>query len=149
MKVILAPIDFTDITDKVIKISSQLASALGAQLHLLHVAAPNPDFIGYETGPQTVRDGVAHYLKKEHGQLEMLENQLKKEGIAVQAHMVQGATADKILEEARRLNADLIIMGSHGHSTFHHILVGSVAEGVLRTSTCPVLIVPGRKPSSK
>jgi nucleotide-binding universal stress UspA family protein len=61
------------------------------------------------------------------------------------ALLVQGPTVETILEEATRLNADLIILGSHGRGAAIQLLVGSVSGGVLQKSKCPVLIVPTRK----
>ena len=52
---------------------------------------------------------------------------------------------DKILQEAKKLDASLIVMGSHGHGALYHLLVGSVTEGVLKGTACPVLVVPARQ----
>ena len=143
MKNILASIDFSDVTGAVVQSAAGIANAFQTSLYLLHVAPPDPDFIGYEPGPQTVRDGVAQKFRKEHQQLRELESELKSKGLDVHALLVQGATAEKILQEAKRLQAEMIVIGSHGHGALQKLLVGSVAEGILRKVPCPVLIVPG------
>lgn len=143
MKTILAPIDFSDVTKAVVRSAADLAKAFQAALYLLHVAPSDPDFIGYEPGPQTVRDSVARKFRKEHQQLQELESELKSKGLDVHALLVQGATTEKILQEAQRLQAEMVVIGSHGHGALKKLLVGSVAEGVLRKVSCPVLIVPG------
>lgn len=142
MKTILAPIDFSDVTGVVVEAAARIAKAFQASLCLLHVAPPDPDFIGYEPGPQTVRDGVAQKFRKEHRQLQELEADLKSKGLDIHALLVQGATAEKILQEAKRLGTEMIVMGSCGHGALRKLLVGSVAERILRKAPCPVLIVP-------
>jgi nucleotide-binding universal stress UspA family protein len=144
MKTILAALDFSDVTDRVVEVASSLARVYGATLYLLHVEPPEPDFVGYEPGPQHVRELVAaeaiRHFKEEH----TLRDRLREEGLDVQSLVIQGAAADKILEEAERLSADLIAVGSHGHGAVYHILLGSVGEGVVKRATCPVLVVPMR-----
>ncbi len=142
MKKILVPVDFSNVTDRTLQAAARLAGALKAELLLLHVAAPEPEFIGYETGPASVRQAVAHQLSSEHKQLQAMQHALESQALQVTALLVQGYTAEKILAEAERLPADLIVMGSHGHGGLHHLLMGSVAEGVVRKARCPVVLVP-------
>lgn len=142
MKTILVCIDFSDITQRVVQTATQLATALGSRVLLLHVAPPEPDFVPYEVGPQAERDAVAKLLRQEHQKLQVLEQQLINEDVSVEALMVQGPAAQKILQEARVMNADLIVMGSHGHGAVYELLVGSVTETVLRKTHAPVLVVP-------
>lgn len=144
MKKILVPVDFSKPTEKVVNTALELARRLDAKVYLLHVAEPEPAFIGYEPGPQSERDAVAGDLKKEHEKLKKLKSILEKAGIRVEAHLRRGAFVEKILQQAEQENAGLIVMGSHGHSALFDLLVGSVAEGVLRHSTRPVLIVPSQ-----
>lgn len=146
MKPILALVDFSDVCGEVIEQSARLSSSLKRPLVLLHVAAPNPDFVGYEPGPQTVRDTVAGRLKKEHQDLHEWAARLRAKGINASPRLAQGPTIEKIREEITGINPELIIMGSHGHGLLRSLLVGSVAEGVLRRAPCPVLVVPARKP---
>jgi nucleotide-binding universal stress UspA family protein len=142
MKTILAPIDFSDVTGAVVESAAGIAKAFQASLYLLHVAPPDPDFVGYEPGPQSVRDTVAGKIRKEHHQLQELESGLKTKGVDVHALLVQGATVEKILQEAKRLQAELMVIGSHGHGALQKLLMGSVAQGILRKAPCPMLIVP-------
>ena len=144
MKNILVPIDFSDITEGVVEEARTLCEALGAKLWLVHVAAPDPDFVGYDGGPQSVRDSVAHHLRDEHRDLQEKAETLRSGGLDAVALLIQGPTVDTILSEAKRLGADMIVMGSHGHGALHRALLGSVSEGVLHKATCPLTIVPGR-----
>jgi nucleotide-binding universal stress UspA family protein len=55
---------------------------------------------------------------------------------------VEGEAAETMLKEASKLDADIIVVGSHGRGTMYQVLVGSVSEGVIHRSECPVLVVP-------
>jgi nucleotide-binding universal stress UspA family protein len=147
MKTILAAIDFSDATDRVVTAAAELTRALDGELHLLHVVPPDPDFVGYEPGPQHVRDQVAHSIAEDRHEIVELRDRLKKSGIQVQALVVQGPTIQKILEEAHRLPADLVVIGTHGHGALYDLVLGGVSDGVVRKSPCPVLVVP-RDPKS-
>lgn len=144
MKNIIALVDFSDVTEAVVREAAELAKALRCAVYLLHVAAPDPDFVGYEAGPKSVRDTVAQKVRKEHLDLQSLEGGLKGEGIEAHALLVQGPTVEKALAEIERLKACRVVMGSHGHGALRHLLVGSVTEGILRKAKCPVVVVPSR-----
>ena len=142
---ILVPLDFSEVTLEVIDQASLLARSLDAKLWLIHVATPEPEFIGYETGPQTVRDRVALELRQEHRSTQQVAEKLRRSGLDVTALCPQGATVRTILQEAEKLDVDLIVMGSHGRGALHRALLGSVSEGVLHKATCPVMIIPVKR----
>ena len=140
MKTILVPVDFSDVTGKVVATASALAAALGSRVLLLHVAEPEPQFVGYDPGPMSVRVAVAGDMQAEHRRLEGLKTHFgATEALALQ---VQGNTPSKILALAAEHSADLIVMGSHGHGALYHLLAGSVTTAVLKEAKCPVLVVP-------
>lgn len=145
MKTILALVDFSDVSRAVVRVAADLARSSRARLYLLHVATPDPDFVGYEPGPQTVRDAAARRFRDEHRRLQAMERGLTTRRIRARALVVQGPTVEKILQESRRLRVGTIVMGSHGHGALHRVLVGSVTEGVLRKASCPVLVIPRRR----
>jgi nucleotide-binding universal stress UspA family protein len=144
MKNILAAIDFSDISPIIINKATEISQCFASKLWLIHVAAPDPDFIGYGTGPQTERDWRAKTLKEEHQYLQQQAIELDRKGIDVTPLLIQGATAETILKEAEKLKADLIIIGSHGRNAFYKALVGSVSEEVIRKAVCPILIIPAK-----
>ncbi len=141
---ILVPIDFSDVTDAVIAKAAHLAKALGAKVWLIHTAIPEPDFVGYEVGPEYIRDSAARHLREEHQVLGQYQDKLRAEGVEVTAMLVPGEAIEKILQEAVSLEADWIVLGSHGHGALYNLLAGSVCQGVLSKATCPVVIVPSR-----
>ena len=147
MKTLLVPIDFSPVTDAVIGQAAQLAQAFGSALWLLYVAATDPDFVGYEAGPGSVRQQVAHELHDIHRRLQAHAQALRQQGVDATGLQIEGAIADTILREAQRLGADCIVLGSHGHGALRRALLGSVSEAVLHRATCPVLVLPARQPA--
>ena len=145
MKCVIAAIDFSDTSTDVVKLATQLATGLAAELALVHIAAPNPDFVGYEAGPQTVRDDRAHELRDEHKQLQQMVEDLNAQGVTARAVLAQGPTVEKMIDEVDRLDAQLIVVGSHGHGALHRALLGSVSEGLIRHAPCPVVVIPAHK----
>jgi nucleotide-binding universal stress UspA family protein len=139
---LLAAVDFSAVSKDVVEAAETLAHALSAELTLIHVAAPDPDFVGYAAGPETVREGRARELRTEHREIQAIAEGLRNRGISARALLIQGPAVEKILAEGQRLRADVIIIGSHGHGALYRALLGSVSEGVVRASQCPVLVVP-------
>ena len=142
MKRIIAAVDFSSVSDEVVRHAANLAEAFSAELVLLHVAAPDPDFVGYDAGPRSVREMRAQDLRDEHRGLQETAKQLRGRGLDAEALLIQGPTVDTIAERAEHLGADLVVLGSHGHGAVYRALMGSVSEGVLRRAPCPILVVP-------
>ena len=141
---VLAALDLDRTTPDVLREARLWTRRLGAELFLIHVADPDPDFIGYGAGPESVRLAVAHKFTRAHGQIEEAARELRKEGLDVTALLVQGATAESILREANRLSADVILMGTRARGAMRELIVGSVSKAVIRESTRPILLVPHR-----
>jgi nucleotide-binding universal stress UspA family protein len=148
MRNVLAAIDFSDISTAVVGSARSLAAHYSAHLHLVHVAPPDPEFVGYDPGPQYVRDHAAKDLRAEHRQLQELARNLANDGLAVTAHCLQGSTIETILKKAVDTQADVIVVGSHGRGALSRMVLGSVSHGVVQGSACPVLVVPVRGKSS-
>lgn len=145
MKNILVAIDFSEVTDKLLTIAEKQAKAFDAKLWLVHVAAPDPDFVGYEVGPQHEREHRAKTLHKEHATLQEMSDRLAKKDCKTEALLVQGATIDILKEEIENLNIDLLVMGSHGYGFLKKLLWGSVSQSLLQEITTPMLLVPFEK----
>lgn len=142
MKNILVPVDFSAETDRVLEMAELISRATSAKLWLVHVAAPDPDFVGFDAGPTYVREHRAEVLREEHIGIQALAAKLEQRGLQCEGLLVQGSTTETLLEEIDRLDAELVIMGSHGKSGLFKAFVGSVSEQVLRDSRVPVMIVP-------
>jgi nucleotide-binding universal stress UspA family protein len=144
MKILVA-VDFSPVTDHVLRALGQIAKTPAAQVWLVHVAPPDPDFVGYDTGPDVVRSQVAAEHHDRHLKLQALAARARDAGVEATALLLQGPTVETIVAEADRLSAGMIVLGSHGHGRLYDMLVGSVAEGVVRASALPVLLVPANR----
>jgi nucleotide-binding universal stress UspA family protein len=160
MKRILVPIDLSDVSRPVIDLARQLAKAFDAEIHLVHVkeltAAAVQGTLGYGLAgmselapisgvPVTVFDPIRQAMPEDEGQKSKLarwQREIAQDGIKVSLHEPTGAAAEEILNQADVLNADLIVMGTHGHGAMYNLLVGCATKGVLKHSTRPVLLVP-------
>jgi nucleotide-binding universal stress UspA family protein len=142
---IIAAVDFSPVTGAVLAALEQFATSITARVWLIHVVAPDPAFVGYEAGPDTVRSQVAAEHRKHHQELQTLADRLRISGIETTALLLQGPTVETIMAEAARLPASLIVLGSHGHGRIYDVLVGSVSEGIVRASPVPVLLVPAQR----
>ncbi len=142
MKNILVTIDFNSNEQLLVDKAFQLAEQFDSKIWLIHIAAPDPDFVGYSVGPQGERDNRASELRKEHKLLQEYANALKTKGIIAEGLLVQGATIEMIMEEAKKLKVDLIIAGHHERNFLYRAFVGSVSGKIIKKSKIPVLIVP-------
>ena len=142
MKTILVPVDFSDITTEVVETARKFAAAFEGRVVILNVAEPEPDFVGFEAGPPSVRVATARDYKLERQRLDEIKTRLLSGGSDVTALHIQGPIVEKILHEAGEQQADLIIIGSHGHGALYDLLVGSVTHGVIKGATCAVVVVP-------
>jgi len=140
---VLAAIDFSGFTEPILSVLDRITvAAPESRIWLLHVAEPDPSFVGYQAGPDAVRHQVAAEYRRERQQLQACAERLRAGGRDVSTLVVQGAIAETILSEAARLEAGLIVMGSHGYGTIAELIVGGVSKVVLRKAGCPVLIIP-------
>lgn len=140
---ILVPTDFSETADKALAYAKELASKLGASLHLVHVysdpyavAACAPEV--YAPVPAEVRQRALEEVRERlFERLDADEEQRFRGSRGV----VRGLVAPQIVDYAVTQDIDLIVMGTHGRRGVAHLLLGSVAEHVVRTAGCPVLTI--------
>lgn len=144
MKLLVA-VDFSDPTDLILRVARRLASSLEASVWVVHAAEPEPDFVGYDAGPEVVRGQVARELREEHRQLQKYTGQLRDAGVDAKAILVRGPTVQSLLAMAEKQGADLIVVGSHGRGMMAEMMLGSVSQGLIRDGRWPVTVVPIRK----
>lgn len=143
MKTIVALVDFSDVTFKVLKQTHDLAKAFGSQVILLHVVPTTPLVVDYGVvSPTMAGEPSPEMIQEDQQKLDDLRESLAKFGIHATAVQFSGSTVESIQNECERLQADLIVVGSHGHGSFYNLLIGSVTADVLKRATCPVLVVP-------
>ena len=141
MKILVA-VDLSAGTNAVLAAARDIAQSRSSEIVIFHVAAPDSTFVSYQAGPQHERDWRAEETSKEHTQLQELARDLAGENRNVRPMIVKGPTAEKIVDEATQVGADLIVLGSHGHGALFHLVAGSVTMAVLHSTKIPVLVVP-------
>ena len=141
MKIVVA-LDLSPFSKTVLDQAEAIATACSASVLVVHVAAPDPDFVGYEPGPQYVRDYRARELKSEHAELQRMTEELRSRGLDSRALLVEGLTAETVISVAKDENADLIVVGSHGRSALTRVFLGSVSTELVHHSPIPLLVVP-------
>lgn len=135
---ILCPIDFSETSHRAMAVAADLAHRLGVGLRLLHVEAPPvAALVEPVLGPGVMAACAAD------GQLALQtwKSEVERRTAHVTATTVVGTPATAIADSASKHHCQLIVMGTHGRTGLAHILMGSVAERVLRTAPCPVLTV--------
>ncbi len=142
---ILVPTDFSPPSTAALATAGALAAQFGASIHLIHIledpytaAAFAPDTYGYV--PAGLRES---WRQDAQAQLEALLDAPEKAQFQVTTTLTFGPPAQAIVDYARDHGINLIAMGTHGRGGFAHLLLGSVAEQVVRTAECPVLTVRG------
>ena len=147
IKRILVPTDFSPAGRPAIEAACSFARRFGAMIDLLHVwelpvAIAPAMLLTPPVGPPLA---AAEFIRGHAGQeMERLVGQLRAPGLEVRGRLESGHPAETILRIAESDGADLIVMGTHGRTGISHLLMGSVAERVVRRATCAVLTVRGR-----
>lgn len=142
LKNILVAVDFNDAVGEILSYAEGFAEKFGAKIWVVHVAPPDPDFVGYEAGPQYIRDFKAENLRDEHRNLQSICKTFLGEGVEKEALLIQGSTVETVLEEAKKLKADMLIVGTHKHSFLHNLLKESVSLELLKRANLPILAIP-------
>lgn len=139
---IVCPTDFSPTAAHAVDYAAEMARTFGAELTLLHVV---PE-MNYPLRSFGMASAFPHLREELH---KRADDELQKEKARIQNAKVNTVLRDGeahtlVLECAKSMGADLIVMGTHGHTGIRHALLGSTAEKVVRLSECPVLTVRSR-----
>ena len=149
-KKILVPVDGSDTANAALQEAIKLARSESTGLRIIHVADSSAAIWDSEFTPidlEQIRESVRSFAR---GVLEQAQRTAREAGIEAETRLVEMETpgqrvAKVIAEHAREWPADLIVIGTHGRRGIDHFLLGSVAEGVMRLSPVPVLLVRGHR----
>jgi universal stress protein A len=130
---ILAATDFSAGSERALEYAEEMAHRFGAEIVLLHVDEAFAALPGSEIAEDQRRAAER--------ELEAQTRQLAAKGLRVRALLRIGLAVEEIVGAAEAERADLVVMGTHGRSGLSHLLMGSVAERVVRRARCPVLTV--------
>ncbi len=142
MQRVLAPLDFSDCSLDALEFAIFVAKTFDAALTIQHVLAPVA--FGLDFTLRHVEER-RQQRKQVESWLSDLASSLDSQGLRVTQVVTAGEAADSILGRSQEQRCDLIVMGTHGRRGISHLVSGSVAEGVLRKATCPVLTVKSPK----
>ena len=138
IKKILVPTDFSPYSDYALQYASMMARAFKARILLIHVIEPLTYSV---TDTLTVTNHFEALKTLAKPLLENIRKRFQKKGLRVEINLLTGVPYREILNKARQTKADMIVMGTHGRTGMEHILLGSVAEKVVRLAPCPVVTV--------
>jgi len=137
---ILVAVDFSEPSRRALEDAIALAKTWDAELHLLHCYQIRPEAIDLYgiAVPETLDHDIRQAGLRKLGEW---REKARAEGVAVEEHITPRLPGEEIPALAKKLGADLVVMGTRGHSGFKHALLGSVAERTLRESPCPMWVV--------
>jgi nucleotide-binding universal stress UspA family protein len=142
MKSILVAVDFTSEDQAILDAIREIAEPGHARLVIVHVEPPNPEFVGYEAGPESVRELQLKQVLINQRRLENLAASLRAVGYEASLRHVEGPTAERIVGLADEERAALVVLGASRHSGLTRALTGSTTRSVLRSASRPVVFVP-------
>lgn len=141
LKTILVPVDFSEFSTKALDYAVAFARQFRGTITLLHVVEPMVYPENYMTIPAASDDINNSLLKAADEKLAAQRQQLHGDSVKVKAMTRLGRPYVEIAAVAKEIEADLIILTTHGHTGLKHVLLGSTAERVVRHAPCPVLTV--------
>jgi len=142
MKTILTPVDFSPATRGVLAAALDLARSMGGRVVLLHAVQYPVITTDYGLTAEMLQETVQANETAARRQMAHLEKSLVDQGVPVSSQLASGFAAGNIIDAASKHEAAYIVLGSHGHTAFYDLLVGSTTHAVLKKSPCPVVVVP-------
>jgi nucleotide-binding universal stress UspA family protein len=144
VKTILVAIDDCEamtISSPLLEHSIELAGAFSSRVWLVHVV-PHPGEPPFNVDPGVMRREVAGEYRQKHEHLQCLAQCLRERGIDAKSLLVEGSPTARLIEEAGRVDADLVVLGCHRHGISYGVLLDVTEEGMLGKCSCPMLFVP-------
>jgi universal stress protein A len=138
---ILVPVDFSALSKKATRYAVKLSQVFNAEISLFHVIEPDltPFFDGATIEPPRVSNGTS---ASRTNRMKSWVTSARTAGATRIASIIRiGLPAHQIVEAARNMDVDLIVIGTHGYTGWKHLAIGSTAERVVRAAPCPVLVV--------
>lgn len=143
---IVAPTDFSPLSQHALDAAIMMAERFGAELSLVHIVEV-PFVSDRELSFEPMLGLIAEEKQRVIERLEGLKTELAGRGITAHVHVKSGPVWREILDVAEKSQADLIVMSTHGHTGLTRVLIGSTAEKIVRLSPVPVLSLHGPTPT--
>lgn len=142
LKKILFPVDFSEVSPKVVPYVQMMAKRFEAEIHILFVVR-NLQYLAnmFHVPGSSIENFEVEVLQGAEGRIEEFAKTHFKENVVSNSKVVQGDPAETILEYIKSERMDLVIIGTHGRKGLDRVFFGSVADRVIKMSTCPVLSI--------
>ena len=141
---IVCPVDFSNCAQQALNYAADLAKQFDAELSIVHAYEDPAAYVtpmpmsGY-VGPGA--ELLLELRKQLEVRLTQTKDEVEKRGVRVRSELLEGAPYRVVLDWAKEFGADLIVVGTHGHTGLTHALLGSVTERIVRMAHCPVLTI--------
>ena len=145
---ILCPTDFSEPSYKALETANELAKHFNAEIILIHILSPVFVYPATALAPGLSKVSEISDVDRDEMAYKSLSMTLKEkvsESIKSRSIMGKGNPAEEIVRSAREEKADLIVIGTHGFTGWRHLILGSVAEKVVRLASCPVITIPAHR----
>lgn len=142
MKAILAAIDFSGLTDQVVAEAAALAHAVGGKVVLTTVLVEPVYLKEYAPPPKSFAKITVEHERWVRNHLAAIQKSLRAKGVPAEVDVRRGNAARQILEVAKEHDAAFIVIGSHGHTAFFELVLGSTTQTVIKRARQPVLVIP-------
>jgi nucleotide-binding universal stress UspA family protein len=140
LKKILVPTDFSETSKKAVQYALRFAEQFGCEIALLYVVEPVPPLVGAPLGVEAFTE-EDEFSMAEKDLAALAAESHNNGGHLVTSSVRVGHVPNEIMKAAKELDADLIVIATHGYTSWRHMCIGSTAERVVRTAPCPVLVV--------
>jgi len=134
---IITPVDLEEHSNKLIEYSAYMANKLGSKLTIIHVVEPFHTIVDIELGSSTIEKYTENRLQTAKDFLHKLAAPYPE----CTTEILQGVIVDTIIDFAKSKKAEMIIIGTHGTKGIEKLLLGSVAERVVKNAHCPTLVM--------
>ena len=152
---ILAAVDLSTDSLRVVDAAADYAKRLNAELTIIHVTGdigeselpvvpPAPE-VGIVAAAQPDRVEIAAEIREAHREVQSLGNRARATGITAEALLIQGPPSEKIAQQVEKLEPEFLVMAAHESSFLRDLLFGSVSEQLIGKVACPIMLLPVAK----
>lgn len=137
---IVLPIDFSELSMAAVPWAKRMAAVTNGVVHCVYTVEPPQVYSALDMAPAVPLPTTDELNESAKQQLATFASE-QLAGIDTETHVLVGKPAEQIVAYAKQVNADLIVMTTHGYSGLEHVVLGSTTESVLRKADCPVLSI--------
>ncbi len=146
IKIVTAPIDFSENAQKIAEGAAYIAGTFKADLHFIYIVQNFEDYSGFIVPPVNLPNIEQEILKSAQERMELFVKEnaalFADKGVGkTVSEVIIGDVGEEILNYSDKVGGNLIVMGTHGYKGLERIMFGSVADKVVKTSSCPVMTI--------